>query len=211
LFASVGSHLLLHVGIGGGAVFVDSHHLNNLRWSFSEYSWRGIYLFAYLNDEPPLLTLTFNAFCHHPLDCFHMRYAPSIQLRFSLTGFILILAATIFSALRWCLTQILLGGENTKKPESAKDQQHQQQQQQQQQHSDPIVALYSLSPIMAACLLFGSLTTELPNMMESPFFADLGTSFETIGLLGAGGMLALCMILAEFHLISNTNVVTLSG
>ncbi|KAJ3107611.1 Triose-phosphate Transporter [Phlyctochytrium planicorne] len=112
-------------------------------------------------------------------------------VRFSWTGFFLVLFAAISSGLRWNLTQILI----TAKSEA---------------HFGPVTTLNNLSPMMSVLLGFGALLLESQIIFNSPFFSDFKSTAKTIGLLSIGGLLALCMTLAEFYLISKTNVVTLS-
>ncbi|TPX36020.1 hypothetical protein SmJEL517_g01759 [Synchytrium microbalum] len=115
------------------------------------------------------------------------------EVHFDMFGFLLISAATIFSGLRWALTQIML------------------------QTTDigvdsPIHTLYYISPIMAVVIGCASIIGEVATGMvgSSGFFSGIGRGAETCGLLFGGGVLALCMTLVELVLLQKTSVVTLS-
>ncbi|KAL9088224.1 MAG: hypothetical protein Q9159_003207 [Coniocarpon cinnabarinum] len=114
------------------------------------------------------------------------------ETAFSGIGFALLISASMFSGLRWSLTQILL------KRNAAT--------------SNPIASLFFLTPIMFVVLLtiaiivegFGPLAQGLAELAEKK-----GASF-TAGLLLFPGILAFLMTTAEFALIQRTSVVTLS-
>jgi solute carrier family 35 protein C2 len=113
------------------------------------------------------------------------------ETKFDLLGFLLVLGAAITSGLRWSLTQLLL--------------------QREEALNHPIATLYYISPIMFALMSVLSLAFENPiELLGSEHFRDLGTSFKSVMLMLAGGLLALCMTLAEFALIKHTGTVTLS-
>ncbi|KAJ3173975.1 Triose-phosphate Transporter [Irineochytrium annulatum] len=105
----------------------------------------------------------------------------------------------MFSGLRWTLIQILMADPSTTSGRTSTTPHNQR---------GPITALYQLSPLMAIFLAMGSICTE--DVLGSPFFETFKAGVETVSLLFVGGFLALCMMLAEFFLISRTNVVTLS-
>ena len=73
-----------------------------------------------------------------------------------------------------------------------------------------IEIIESLTPIMGLTLLiisllFESLWSKLPG---SPYFESLPHTLVTIAVLLTGGLIAFCMVWAEFTLIANTSALT---
>ncbi|KAJ1328469.1 hypothetical protein BSLG_010201 [Batrachochytrium salamandrivorans] len=116
------------------------------------------------------------------------------EIRFSLIGFLLILSASVMSGLRWSLTQILLQNANMGM-------------------DNPVATLRYLSPVGAVLIGLMSCFSEFTGpqgLLQSNFFSTVGSSLQTLAILMAGALLAFCMTLAEYYLIRNTSVVTLS-
>ncbi|KAI9361694.1 triose-phosphate transporter family-domain-containing protein [Zopfochytrium polystomum] len=144
--------------------------------------------------------------------CFGVVFTIVGELRFSWIGFNMVLIASMCSGLRWSLTQILLSHPSSD-TSGASEPMHPIASGR-PSPSSPLSTLYRLSPIMAALLGLGSALTEraaaAPGDDHGGFWDSPQAAGRTVGVLVAGGVLALCMTLAEFHLIANTNVVTLS-
>lgn len=111
---------------------------------------------------------------------------------FDLTGFVLVISASLFSGFRWALTQILL----LRNPAT----------------SNPFSSIFFLAPIMFVTLL----AIALPAEGVGPLAAGLGELAAKKGILGAlaivvfPGFLAFCMTSSEFALLQRTSVITLS-
>ncbi|GEQ70469.1 hypothetical protein JCM33374_g4146 [Metschnikowia sp. JCM 33374] len=105
-------------------------------------------------------------------------------------GIVLILAASAISGLRWSFTQILL-----KKNEYTKH---------------PMSTIFYISPSMTlVLLLFGFIFEGWSAFISSPVWEAKGV-FGTILLMVTPGILAFCMTLCEFQLLSVAQVLTLS-
>lgn len=115
------------------------------------------------------------------------------ETEFNLVGFIMVLVASALAGLRWTITQVLLQGDSHSRSRGG-----------------ALEIIETLTPIMGLTLLFTSLCTEklwssLPN---STYFSTGWNSLLTILILLAGGVIALCMVFAEFTLIANTSALT---
>ncbi|KAF9426320.1 Triose-phosphate Transporter [Podila epigama] len=115
------------------------------------------------------------------------------ETQFDMTGFILVLLASVMSGLRWSMTQMLL-----QKDALGMD--------------NPVATLYYISPIMFVLMSILSLIVEDPfvEFGQSAFFSTLQDGMVTLLLVSGGGLLAFAMTVAEFKLIKNTGTVTLS-
>jgi solute carrier family 35 protein C2 len=115
------------------------------------------------------------------------------ESEFDLTGFIEVMIATMCGGLRWSLTQILLQKESLGM-------------------TNPAASLVFLTPIMFFSLLILSGPIEKPwELFYLPqFFGTFWVSLRTLGYMSIGGILAFCMVMSEFALISKTSVITLS-
>lgn len=116
------------------------------------------------------------------------------ETEFHLIGFIMVMSASALSGLRWTITQVLLQGDG----------------QGSRSRGGALEIIQALTPIMGLTLLITSLCTEnlwkrLPN---SPYFSSGLHIFWTCLILIAGGLIALCMVWAEFTLIANTSALT---
>ncbi|OUM68140.1 hypothetical protein PIROE2DRAFT_25606, partial [Piromyces sp. E2] len=93
---------------------------------------------------------------------------------------------------RWSMTQILLQKESLGL-------------------TNPIITNYHLTPVMAfTVFVFSAAHEGLGNIFKSVFFSSFGKIIQTIGYMSFGGTLAFLMIIAEYNIIMNTGVVTLS-
>lgn len=94
------------------------------------------------------------------------------ETKFDMTGFSLVLIASIVSGLRWSMTQLLLKHENMG-------------------ISNPIATLYYLSPIMFITMLTLSLIFEHPfdQFQQSKHFDSFSHIVESFGLMSIGGFL----------------------
>ncbi|KAN0068126.1 Triose-phosphate Transporter family domain containing protein [Elaphomyces granulatus] len=111
---------------------------------------------------------------------------------FNALGFALVIASAFFSGFRWGLTQILL----LRHPAT----------------SNPFSTLFFLTPVMFASLLSIALAVEGPAQISQGFRALAAAKGPALGvsLLVFPGILAFCMITAEFALLKRSSVVTLS-
>ncbi|KAG0026938.1 Triose-phosphate Transporter [Podila clonocystis] len=115
------------------------------------------------------------------------------EAQFDMTGFILVLMASVMSGLRWSMTQMLL-----QKDALGMD--------------NPVATLYYISPIMFILMSILSLVIEDPfvEFAQSEFFSSFHSGLTTLMMAAGGGFLAFAMTVAEFKLIKNTGTVTLS-
>ncbi|KAF9309103.1 Triose-phosphate Transporter [Podila horticola] len=115
------------------------------------------------------------------------------EAQFDMTGFILVLMASVMSGLRWSMTQMLL-----QKDTLGMD--------------NPVATLYYISPIMFVLMSILSLVIEDPfvEFAQSEFFNSFHAGLTTLMMAAGGGFLAFAMTVAEFKLIKNTGTVTLS-
>ncbi len=116
------------------------------------------------------------------------------ETKFVLVGAIQVLSASALGGLRWALTQMLLDRDEMGM-------------------NNPIATIFWLSPIMGVALISLSAIFESWYTIfaaKSGYFDTVAHSVRTIGLIGAPGILAFGMNLAEFALIKRTSVVTLS-
>jgi solute carrier family 35, member C2 len=170
------------------------------------------------NTSLRYITLTFYTMCKSSVLIFVLTFAflfrleaPSIKLiaiiltmtmgvllmvygetAFHALGFALAMSASFFSGFRWALTQILL----LRHPAT----------------SNPFVTLFFLSPIMFVTLFTIALFAEQPAAVITGLHllvSKEGTA-KALLLLFIPGVLAFCMIAAEFTLLQRTSVVTLS-
>ncbi|EAW06565.1 putative nucleotide-sugar transporter [Aspergillus clavatus NRRL 1] len=114
------------------------------------------------------------------------------ETAFNAVGFALVIASAFFSGFRWGLTQILL----LRHPAT----------------SNPFSTLFFLTPVMFVCLIIIALAVEGPTQIGDGITAlseSHGGGFA-IFLLIFPGVLAFCMIAAEFSLLKRSSVVTLS-
>lgn len=114
------------------------------------------------------------------------------EISFSTVGFSLVTASAFFSGFRWALTQLLI----LKHPAT----------------SNPISMLFFLSPIVCATLMPISLAVENPTTIFNGLAAlsYAWGSVRGLTLLLLPGVLAFCMVLAQFALLKRSSVVTLS-
>jgi len=114
------------------------------------------------------------------------------ETEFNLFGFLEVVIATVLGGLRWSMTQILLQKESLGL-------------------TNPIITNYYLTPVMAVTVLFFSALHEgLGGILKSTFFSSFGNALQTLSYMTFGGILAFLMIIAEYNIIMNTGVVTLS-
>ncbi|KAJ3122199.1 Triose-phosphate Transporter [Physocladia obscura] len=112
------------------------------------------------------------------------------ESKFNLQGYLEVQIATILSGFRWSITQILLAKASLGM-------------------SNPLATAIFLAPVMSLSLLITSLASEdLSTLATHPLVQS--SPFTLVVLLAFGGILAFSMVMAEFNLISATNVVTFS-
>lgn len=170
------------------------------------------------NTSLRYITLTFYTMCKSSVLIFVLTFAfvfrlekPSVKLiliiltmtggvlmmvfgetAFHALGFALAMSASFFSGFRWGLTQILM----LRHPAT----------------SNPFATLFFLSPIMFATLFIIAMFAESPSAIVSGIHilvSEQGLA-KSLVLLIIPGVLAFCMISAEFTLLQRTSVVTLS-
>ncbi|CAB63500.2 Golgi phosphoenolpyruvate transmembrane transporter Pet3 [Schizosaccharomyces pombe] len=111
------------------------------------------------------------------------------ETQFVLSGFLLVMASSVLSGLRWALTQKLL----LDHPWT----------------SNPFTSLFALTPLMFLFLLVAGLIFEGPvRFIESPAWKEFGPFMSVVILVP--GTLAFFMVASEFGLIQKTSIVTLS-
>jgi len=114
------------------------------------------------------------------------------ETEFNFFGFMEVVIATVLGGLRWSMTQILLQKESLGL-------------------TNPIVTNYYLTPVMAfTVLIFSILHEGIGSILSSTFFSGILNTIRTLGYMCFGGSLAFLMIIAEYNIIMNTGVVTLS-
>ena len=114
------------------------------------------------------------------------------EAAFDALGFILVIAAALFSGFRWALTQILL----LRNPAT----------------SNPFSSIFFLAPIMFLSLAIIALPVEGPVKLREGLatLAEGKGVISTICILVFPGILAFLMTSSEFALLQRTSVVTLS-
>jgi hypothetical protein len=124
------------------------------------------------------------------------------QLKFNPTGFILVLSASIFSGLRWSLTQILITSD-TKSPNTINADQSNMAARSRSKSAEPslspLTTLYRLSPLMVVFFGIGSLVVESHDIYDglsdrNVYWESMDSSAGILLLLVIGGVLALCMM-----------------
>lgn len=114
------------------------------------------------------------------------------ETEFNLFGFLEVVIATVLGGLRWSMTQILLQKESLGL-------------------TNPIITNFYLTPVMAfTILIFSAIHEGIGNILKSTFFNSFGSAIQTFGYMTFGGSIAYLMIIAEYNIIMNTGVVTLS-
>ncbi|ORZ24657.1 triose-phosphate transporter family-domain-containing protein [Absidia repens] len=116
----------------------------------------------------------------------------SDETEFVLTGFIQVMSAAAFGGLRWALTEVLLRKEGMGL-------------------TNPFASIFFLAPAQAVILvIIAGVVEGYGTIFGSAFFVGISQGLHTMGIILLGGVLAFCMIMAEFFLIKRTSVVTLS-
>jgi len=113
---------------------------------------------------------------------------------FVLTGFLMVLTASFLSGVRWTLSQLIM-------------------QKGKLGLSNPIDLIYHVQPIMILCLLPFAISFEGTRISASIAvfrFKEISVLLNTLTLVGFGGLIAFCMEVAEFLLVSYTSGLTLS-
>ncbi|CAI5490719.1 unnamed protein product [Closterium sp. Naga37s-1] len=193
-------------------------------------SWRDYFLrvvptavatsldIALSNLSLALITLTFYTMCKSSAPVFLLLFAflfrletPSFKLlgimlvisvgvlftvagetEFELLGFILVMVAAFVSGLRWVLLQVLLQGDKLGL-------------------TNPLLTLAYLAPVMAlVCGVFSLLHEPWSALTSSPYFDTWQHTLWSFAIMLVGGILAFCMIMAEFLLVLETSAVTFS-
>ncbi|KAG5366238.1 putative transporter C22E12.01 [Yarrowia sp. B02] len=112
------------------------------------------------------------------------------ETKFHLIGFLLVLGAAVLSGLRWALTQLLL----TRCPAT----------------TNPFSTIQNVAPMMALCLFLFALLVEGPvTFVTSHFWDDQGLLWG-IFLMIIPGLFAFFLTVAEYALLQETSVITLS-
>lgn len=114
------------------------------------------------------------------------------ETAFVLSGFILVMTASVCSGLRWSLTQLLMRDKKTGM-------------------DSPAAAIFWLSPIMATTLAIISILWEgWDRVFSTPFFGSLASTTNTIVMLTLPGFLAFCMVMSEYYIIQRAGVLPMS-
>jgi drug/metabolite transporter (DMT)-like permease len=155
-----------------------------------------VLLFAFLFR---LETPTFKLLAIITLICLGVFLMVQNESHFSPLGYVQVQLATVFSGLRWSLTQVLLehkalGSHN------------------------PLATTFFLSPVMGVALLVACVAVEggvgplspAPNPTDLPHLQTVGmTLFTALFILG-GGVISFLMVYAEYRVICETSVVSFS-
>ncbi len=149
-------------------------------------------------------------------------------ISFNLLGFGLVFAATIASALRWSLIQVILGDNSAFEAPSgcngtAASADDCKNSSGPTPHGDgasyreahlpaspgPLVTIMHIAPVIALTLLLLSLTIEGPRaILGSPFFASLPSAAVYFGLCAGGGLQTFLLVLCEYSVIESLSVLT---
>lgn len=114
------------------------------------------------------------------------------ETSFVLSGFILVMTASVCSGLRWSLTQLLMRDKNMGM-------------------DSPAAAIFWLSPIMGITLAIISILWEgWDRVFSTPFFDSLASTIKTIMMLTLPGFLAFCMVMSEYYIIQRAGVLPMS-
>ncbi|KAI6121328.1 TPT-domain-containing protein [Pisolithus sp. B1] len=114
------------------------------------------------------------------------------ETAFVLSGFILVMTASVCSGLRWSLTQLLMRDKKMGM-------------------DSPAAAIFWLSPIMATTLAIVSILWEgWDRVFSTPFFGSLASTINTIVMLTLPGFLAFCMVMSEYYIIQRAGVLPMS-
>ncbi|CAI5939394.1 unnamed protein product [Closterium sp. NIES-65] len=126
------------------------------------------------------------------IPCAHGWLAVAGETEFQLLGFILVMVAAFVSGLRWVLLQVLLQGDKLGL-------------------TNPLLTLAYLAPVMAlVCGVFSLLHEPWSTLTSSPYFDTWQHTLWSFAIMLVGGILAFCMIMAEFLLVLETSAVTFS-
>eukprot|EP00743_Colponemidia_sp_Colp-15_P007362 GILK01007949.1.p1 GENE.GILK01007949.1~~GILK01007949.1.p1 ORF type:complete len:419 (-),score=43.85 GILK01007949.1:215-1471(-) len=112
------------------------------------------------------------------------------EMRAHINGLIASLTSILLSCLRWTLTQKILHDAESR--------------------LTPIQLLYLISPVCFLTLLPAMLIQEGSNVLDSALFYAVDSFFEIIALLIFGGVLALCLTVAEYAIVRFSSSITLS-
>ncbi|KAI8333383.1 triose-phosphate transporter family-domain-containing protein [Chlamydoabsidia padenii] len=116
----------------------------------------------------------------------------SDETEFVLSGFIQVMSASALGGLRWALTEVLLRKEGMGL-------------------TNPFASIFFLAPAQAVILvIIAGIVEGYGTIFNSAFFISFAEGAHTMGVILLGGVLAFCMIMAEFFLIKRTSVMTLS-
>ncbi|KAI6135817.1 triose-phosphate transporter family-domain-containing protein [Pisolithus croceorrhizus] len=114
------------------------------------------------------------------------------ETAFVLSGFILVMTASVCSGLRWSLTQLLMRDKKMGM-------------------DSPAAAIFWLSPIMATTLAIISILWEgWDRVFSTPFFGSLASAINTVVMLTLPGFLAFCMVMSEYYIIQRAGVLPMS-
>ena len=149
-----------------------------------------VVLFAFLFklEKPTLLMfMTISVIC---LGVVLMVASETTEITFDLGGYLMVQFAALSAGLRWTLTQVLLV-------------------QKSMGMTHPIVTTFYLAPVVSVFLFLSFVLVEgFGPLLQHPYMSSLGQGLQMFGIIGAGGVLAFFMSLAEFYLIYSTSVVT---
>ncbi|KAI6044657.1 triose-phosphate transporter family-domain-containing protein [Pisolithus marmoratus] len=114
------------------------------------------------------------------------------ETAFVLSGFILVMTASVCSGLRWSLTQLLMRDKNMGM-------------------DSPAAAIFWLTPIMGVTLAIISILWEgWDRVFSTPFFNSLASTINTTVMLTLPGFLAFCMVMSEYYIIQRAGVLPMS-
>ncbi|KAF8124919.1 TPT-domain-containing protein [Boletus edulis] len=114
------------------------------------------------------------------------------ETAFVLSGFLLVVFASVCSGLRWSLTQVAMQDKSMGL-------------------DNPPSTIFWLSPATAVTVAVISIAWEgWVKVFSTPFFATVSSTVNTLLMFIAPGILAFCMVLSEYYIIQRAGVIPMS-
>ncbi|KAH0827327.1 triose-phosphate transporter family-domain-containing protein [Lanmaoa asiatica] len=114
------------------------------------------------------------------------------ETSFVLSGFLLVIFASVCSGLRWSLTQVAMQDKSMGL-------------------NNPPNTIFWLSPATAISVAVISMAWEgWTKVFSTPFFATVASTTNTLLMLVAPGIVAFCMVMSEYYIIQRAGVLPMS-
>ncbi|KAF8550674.1 TPT-domain-containing protein [Imleria badia] len=114
------------------------------------------------------------------------------ETAFVLSGFLLVIFASVCSGLRWSLTQLVMQDKSMGL-------------------DNPPSTIFWLSPATAVSVAVISIVWEgWIRVFSTPFFATVTSTMNTLVMFIAPGILAFCMVMSEYYIIQRAGVIPMS-